>query len=68
MSEAENSLEFAMSLIAYSGDAKSHAMEAIYAAKKNAFEEAEKKLKLAEVSLLEGTSYSNKYVNQRSAR
>ncbi|MDW3796905.1 PTS mannose transporter subunit IIA [Staphylococcus saprophyticus] len=53
MSEAENSLEFAMSLIAYSGDAKSHAMEAIYVAKKNAFEEAEKKLKLAEVSLLE---------------
>ncbi|SUM81885.1 PTS lactose/cellobiose transporter subunit IIA [Staphylococcus saprophyticus] len=53
MSEAENSLEFAMSLIAYSGDAKSHAMEAVYAAKKNAFEEAEKKLKLAEVSLLE---------------
>lgn len=41
MSEAENSLEFAMSLIAYSGYAKSHAMEAIYAAKKNAFEEAE---------------------------
>lgn len=41
MSEAENSLEFAMSLIAYSGYAKSHAMEAIYTAKKNAFEEAE---------------------------
>lgn len=68
MSEAENGLEFAMSLIAYSGDAKSHAMEAIYAAKKNAFEEAEKEIKTCRSFIIRGTSYSNKYVNQRSAR
>ncbi|PHK49945.1 PTS lactose/cellobiose transporter subunit IIA [Staphylococcus edaphicus] len=53
MSEVDKSLEFAMSLIAYSGDAKSHAMEAIYAAKKHAFEDAETKLKHAEDALLE---------------
>lgn len=34
MSEEEKNLEFAMSLITYSGDAKSSAMEAIFAAKK----------------------------------
>ncbi|ALM58100.1 PTS lactose/cellobiose transporter subunit IIA [Staphylococcus equorum] len=53
MSEEEKNLEFAMSLITYSGDAKSSAMEAIFAAKKSAFDEAETKLKQAEDALLE---------------
>ncbi|MDK9846730.1 MULTISPECIES: PTS lactose/cellobiose transporter subunit IIA [Staphylococcus] len=53
MTEEEKNLEFAMSLITYSGDAKSSAMEAIFAAKKNAFDEAEAKLKQAEDALLE---------------
>ena len=37
MSEREQDLEFAMSLIAYSGDAKSHAMEAIFCFEERGF-------------------------------
>ncbi|MGW7976267.1 PTS lactose/cellobiose transporter subunit IIA [Staphylococcus xylosus] len=53
MTEQEQDLEFAMSLIAYSGDAKSHAMEAIFASKKGNFKEAQQKLEQAESSILE---------------
>ncbi|GMA08808.1 PTS mannose transporter subunit IIA [Tetragenococcus halophilus subsp. flandriensis] len=40
-----------MSLIMYGGDAKSSSMEAIYAAKKGDFEEADEKLKHADEAL-----------------
>ena len=46
-------LEAVMGLIVNSGNAKSDAMEAIYAAKVGNFEEADAKIKSAEASLVE---------------
>ena len=46
-------IETAMQLIMHGGNAKSCAMEAIYAAKEGNFEEADKKLQEAEEALLE---------------
>lgn len=53
MHEEEQLLETIMGLIMYGGDAKSSAMEAIYAAKKGNFEEAEDKIKNADKALLD---------------
>lgn len=53
MHEEEQLLETIMGLIMYGGDAKSSAMEAIYAAKKGNFEEAEEKIKNADKALLD---------------
>lgn len=44
-------LETIMGLIMHGGDAKSNAMEAIYAAKKGDFEEADKKIEEADKAL-----------------
>lgn len=44
-------MEVIMRLIMYGGDAKSSAMEAIYAAKREGFDEAESKLEAANESL-----------------
>lgn len=44
-------LETIMGLIMHGGDAKSNAMEAIYAAKKGDFEEADKKIEDADKAL-----------------
>jgi len=49
----EQNLEAIMGLIMHSGNAKSDAMEAIAAAKKGAFEEADQKISAAEASLVE---------------
>ncbi|TLG80891.1 PTS lactose/cellobiose transporter subunit IIA [Vagococcus zengguangii] len=46
-------LEAVMGLIVNSGNAKSDAMEAIYAAKEGKFEEADEKIKAAEEALVE---------------
>ncbi|MGX7030491.1 PTS lactose/cellobiose transporter subunit IIA [Vagococcus zengguangii] len=46
-------LEAVMGLIVNSGNAKSDAMEAIYAAKEGKFEEADEKIKAAEAALVE---------------
>lgn len=48
----EQYLEAIMGLIMHSGNAKSDAMEAIYAAKSGDFQLAEEKMKLAEESLV----------------
>ena len=53
MHEEEQLLETIMGLIMYGGDAKSSAMEAIYAAKAGKFEEAEAKLKDADKALMD---------------
>ena len=47
----EQLLETIMGLIMYGGDAKSSAMEAIYAAKSGNFDEAEEKLEAADEAL-----------------
>src|SRR5690625_8009729 len=47
----EQLLETIMGLIMYGGDAKSSAMEAIYAAKSGQFDEAEEKLEAADEAL-----------------
>ena len=47
----ERLLETIMGLIMYGGDAKSSAMEAIYAAKSGNFDEAEEKLEAADEAL-----------------
>lgn len=49
----QNNLEAVMGLIIYGGNAKSDAMEAIQAAKKFNFEEADQKITEAEQSLVE---------------
>ncbi|AVQ35187.1 PTS lactose/cellobiose transporter subunit IIA [Staphylococcus kloosii] len=51
--EENKMTEQAMSLIAFGGDAKSSAMEAIYAAKKGDFDNAEQKVAQAQQSLTE---------------
>ncbi|WP_436879693.1 PTS lactose/cellobiose transporter subunit IIA [Staphylococcus pseudoxylosus] len=66
MTEQERELEFAMSLIAYSGDAKSHAMEAIIASKKGYFKEAQQKLEKAESSLLEAHHIQTKMLSKEA--
>ncbi|WP_436865517.1 PTS lactose/cellobiose transporter subunit IIA [Staphylococcus pseudoxylosus] len=66
MTEQERDLEFAMSLIAYSGDAKSHAMEAIIASKKGYFKEAQQKLEKAESSLLEAHHIQTKMLSKEA--
>ncbi|MCD8842124.1 PTS lactose/cellobiose transporter subunit IIA [Staphylococcus arlettae] len=48
----DKSISQAMQLIAFGGDAKSHAMEAIHAAKKGDFQSAHTKIQAAEQSLL----------------
>ncbi|MBF0738445.1 PTS lactose/cellobiose transporter subunit IIA [Staphylococcus arlettae] len=48
----DKSISEAMQLIAFGGDAKSHAMEAIHAAKKGDFQSAHTKIQAAEQSLL----------------
>ena len=50
---SQEQLEAIMGLIVNAGNAKSDAMEAIQAAKKGEFEEADEKLKAAEVALVE---------------
>lgn len=50
---SQEQLEAIMGLIVNAGNAKSDAMEAIQAAKKGEFEEADKKLKAAEAALVE---------------
>ncbi|WP_313629156.1 PTS lactose/cellobiose transporter subunit IIA [Enterococcus italicus] len=50
---SQEQLEAIMGLIVNAGNAKSDAMEAIQAAKKGEFEEADEKLKAAEAALLE---------------
>ncbi|MBZ2133873.1 PTS lactose/cellobiose transporter subunit IIA [Streptococcus gordonii] len=49
----QSSLEIAMQLIMYGGEAKSCAVEAISAAKQGDFEKAESKLSQAQAALLE---------------
>lgn len=49
----EENLGAIMGLIIHEGDAKSNAMEALQAAKKGNFEEADEKIKLAEAALVE---------------
>ena len=51
MDGQEELLETIMGLIMHGGDAKSSAMEAIYAAKAGSFEDAEQKLKDADAAL-----------------
>ncbi|WP_071875946.1 PTS lactose/cellobiose transporter subunit IIA, partial [Enterococcus phoeniculicola] len=51
--EDQKNLEAVMGLIMYGGNAKSDAMEAIAAAKKGEFEEADQKIADAEASLVE---------------
>jgi PTS system cellobiose-specific IIA component len=51
--EDQKNLEAIMGLIMYGGNAKSDAMEAIAAAKKGEFEEADQKIADAEASLVE---------------
>ena len=51
MDGSEQLLETIMGLIMHGGDAKSSAMEGIYAAKKGNFEEADQKLKDADEAL-----------------
>jgi len=46
-------LEVIMGLIVHGGNAKSHAMEAIHAAKEQQFQEADKNIGLAKESLVE---------------
>lgn len=48
----ESNLEIVMSLIMYGGEAKSNAMEAIQAAKKGQFDQAQLKMKSAKEALL----------------
>ena len=48
----DKSISQAMQLIAFGGDAKSHAMEAIHAAKKGDFQTAHTKVQAAEKSLV----------------
>ncbi|MFR4287264.1 PTS lactose/cellobiose transporter subunit IIA [Enterococcus italicus] len=50
---SQEQLEAIMGLIVNAGNAKSDAMEAIQAAKKGEFEEADEKLKAAEAALVE---------------
>lgn len=50
---SQEQLEAIMGLIVNAGNAKSDAMEAIQAAKNGEFEEADEKLKAAEVALVE---------------
>lgn len=49
----EKNLEVIMGLIMHAGDAKSHAMEAIRAAKAGDFEQANDKIKAAETALVQ---------------
>lgn len=58
--------EQAMSLIVFGGDAKSSAMEAIYAAKKGDFDNAEQKVEQAEQSLTEAHQIQTKMLTEEA--